>query len=58
MFTSHYLSSPKNQEVIRNAEKVTKRKEELAKAKSEASKKFYRQKKKRKNRWLERRRSQ
>ena len=40
VFTSHYLSSPKNQEIIRNADKVTKRKEELAKAKSEAHRKI------------------
>ena len=32
VFTSHYLSSPENQEIIRNADKVAKRKEELAKA--------------------------
>ena len=40
VFTSHYLSCPENQEIIRNADKVTKRKEELAKAKTEAYKKF------------------
>ena len=40
VFTSHYLSSPKNQEIIRNADKVTKRKEELAKAKNEAYRKI------------------
>ena len=40
VFTSHLLSSPKNQEIIRNADRVAKRKKELAKAKSEAYKRF------------------
>ena len=48
VFTSHYLSSPENQEIIRNADKFTKRKEELAKAKSEAYKKFLQEEKEKK----------
>ena len=40
VFHKHLLSSPQNQEIIRNADKVSKRKEELEKAKSEAYKRF------------------
>ena len=40
VFTSHYLSSPENQEIIRKADRTAKRKEELAKAKTEAYKRF------------------
>ena len=48
VFTSHYLSSSENQEIIRNADKVTKRKEEVAKAKNEAYKKFLQEEKEKK----------
>ena len=48
VFTSHSLSSPKNQEIIRNADRVAKRKEELAKAKSEAYKRFLQEEKEKK----------
>ena len=34
VFQMHLLSSPENQEIIRNTDKASKRKEELAKAKS------------------------
>ena len=56
MFTSHLLSSPENQEIIGNTDRVVKMKEELAKAKSEATKGFYRKKKKKRKQWVERKR--
>ena len=45
----HLLSSPENQEIIRNVDKAGKRKEELAKAKSKAYKGFLEEKQKGKN---------
>ena len=49
----HLLSSPENQKIIRNADKVSKRKEELAKAKSEVFKRFLQKEKgKTRNKWL------
>ena len=48
VFTSHCLSSPKNQQIIRNADKVAKRGEELAKPKSEAYKTFLQEEKEKK----------
>ena len=40
VFKMHLLSSPENQEIMRNVDKISKRKEELTKAKSEAYKRF------------------
>ena len=45
----HLLSGPKNQEIIRNADKVAKRKEELAKQKVRLIKGFHRGRKKKRN---------
>ena len=50
MFKTHLLSSPENQEIIRNADKISKRKEELAKAKSEEYKRFLEEEKQKKER--------
>ena len=52
------LSSPENQEIIRNADKISKRKEELAKAKSEAYKRFLEEEKKKRKNLLERKKHQ
>ena len=48
VFKTHLLSSPENQEIIRNADKISKRKKELAKAKSEAYKRFLEEEKQKK----------
>ena len=56
MFKTHLLSSPENQEIIRNTDKISKRKEELAKAKSEAYKRFLEEEKQKRKNLLERKR--
>ena len=48
VFTSHYLSSPENKEIIRKADRTAKRKEELAKAKAEAYEMFLKEEKQKK----------
>ena len=47
VFKTHLLSSPENQEIIRNADKISKRKE-VAKAKSKAYKRFVEEEKQKK----------
>ena len=50
VFQTHLLSSPENQEIIKNADKVSKRKEDLTKAKNEAYNRFLEEKKNKKER--------
>ena len=52
----HLLSSPENQEIIKNADKVSKRKEELAEAKRQAYKRFLEEENKKRKNSLERKR--
>ena len=56
VFQTHLLSSPENQEIIKNADKVSKRKEDLTKAKNEAYKRFLEKKKQKRKNSLERKR--